>query len=1076
MRRMPAAVRYLTLHRLAFSITALTVLLTAVAAAATSAFAASAAAVANRETLTDNLGSSILVTVSTDQAASTDGQIARTLVSGAPGLPLSIISAQQSSPLNFTGGLGGQKAQTLLLDLPQARRHVVLTSGSWPGTSPSGAVAACLPASVAGRLGLRAGDTLTVRDSIGNTAAKVQITCTFRELKPAGAYWLTNQVGSSGVSSEGGFTIFGPMLTGAPGASWPVPAATAVVLAIPDFSAMTAGNLNSLGNSVSDSVAALANSQALAASVTTSLPQLLSEQAIALEVARSLLLIGQLILLVMAGATLAVAVHLLASQRAGQPALLMARGASRRQLAVVGATDAALLAIPAAIAGPLLGGWLAPLVAKLGLAGTASIQVPHTVPLVAWLAGIAVAAGCAVVIALPWLRTPPSPITERSARARQKTVIAVLANGADLALILLAVGASWQLAHYAAPVSTGLSGAIGVDPILVAAPVLALAAGTLVMLRLLPRAIRLGERVAARGRGIALPAAAWLISRRALRQAGPALLTVLAVATAVIVLGESASWQRSVQDQANFTAGADARVTMPPAASLPIGETADITAAPGVRAATPVIRLPFDLPSNSQATLLAIDGAQAEQIVPLRSDLAIRPARDPFAPISSEPAVVGSRLPGHPATVQVVASLSAGSGGHAVTGATLYLQLRDAAGIGYTVSAGTLAPDGAAQRLDVPISADGRADYPLWITGFSLGFFSPLTDPDQTGTLTLHSVSVSSGGGPASQVLADLPMAKLTAQLSGEQEGAFGTQAYGQPKLLSFGRTSQGLVARFVIGAGDYDSDSPPEGAYATFTVTPQDPAALPAIATTAFLQASGAHLGEVIEVGGLQNPLPVRLVGEVAQFPTITTPAGGVLVNQAELQLVAEASGNGPIPVTEWWLRDTGNPKIAQLPGGTSVTTLAAVLRSLSSQPLGVAPLDALAAVAAVALLLAGSGFLVSVTSSAERGRDLAVLDALGATPGQLTRMRCLEQAMLSVPAAIGGLALGLLLSRLIIPAVTITAQASHPIPSVLIQIPLLPAVLIALAVATVPVVAVAVTMLRGTATMARLRVEEDR
>ena len=142
MRRMPAAVRYLTLHRLAFTITALTVLVTAISAAATSAFAASAAAVANRETLTDNVGSSILVTAATTHAAGTDSQIAQALIRGAPGLPMSIISAQQSNPLNFTGGLGGPKAQTLLLDLPKARQHVTLTSGTWPGATSAGEVQA----------------------------------------------------------------------------------------------------------------------------------------------------------------------------------------------------------------------------------------------------------------------------------------------------------------------------------------------------------------------------------------------------------------------------------------------------------------------------------------------------------------------------------------------------------------------------------------------------------------------------------------------------------------------------------------------------------------------------------------------------------------------------------------------------------------------------------------------------------------------------------------------------------------------------------------------------------------------
>ena len=81
----------------------------------------------------------------------------------------------------------------------------------------------------------------------------------------------------------------------------------------------------------------------------------------------------------------------------------------------------------------------------------------------------------------------------------------------------------------------------------------------------------------------------------------------------------------------------------------------------------------------------------------------------------------------------------------------------------------------------------------------------------------------------------------------------------------------------------------------------------------------------------------------------------------------------------------------------------------------------------------------------------------------------------MLSVPAAAGGLALGLLLSRLIVPAVTLTPQAAQPIPSVLVRVPIAAALLIAVAVAALPVLAIAMSMLRGTSTMARLRAEEE-
>src|SRR5262249_56197234 len=90
------------------------------------------------------------------------------------------------------------------------------------------------------------------------------------------------------------------------------------------------------------------------------------------------------------------------------------------------------------------------------------------------------------------------------------------------------------LIRSAGPVSTGLDGALSAAPVLVVAPVLALAGGALLTLRALPLAARLGDRLATRGRGLIVPVAAWQISRRALREAGPTLVAVLAGAPALI--------------------------------------------------------------------------------------------------------------------------------------------------------------------------------------------------------------------------------------------------------------------------------------------------------------------------------------------------------------------------------------------------------------------------------------------------------------------------------------------------------------------------------------------------------------
>src|SRR5207244_12071900 len=102
--------------------------------------------------------------------------------------------------------------------------------------------------------------------------------------------------------------------------------------------------------------------------------------------------------------------------------------------------------------------------------------------------------------------------------------------GAVFARIGRAVVACWQLRHYSA-VSAGASGTFGVDRVIVAAPALALAGGTVLALRLLPAGGKAGDRLAARGRRLTAAMVSWQISRQPIRQGGAALLIVLAVAT-----------------------------------------------------------------------------------------------------------------------------------------------------------------------------------------------------------------------------------------------------------------------------------------------------------------------------------------------------------------------------------------------------------------------------------------------------------------------------------------------------------------------------------------------------------------
>ncbi|MFV0135944.1 hypothetical protein ACLGIH_22485 [Streptomyces sp. HMX87] len=100
------------------------------------------------------------------------------------------------------------------------------------------------------------------------------------------------------------------------------------------------------------------------------------------------------------------------------------------------------------------------------------------------------AVGCAVAVTLPALTS------SQAAGGRARPLPAPLRAGADAGLLLVAGVAYWQLDRQtsgaAADGRAGGSGGgpLGVDPLLVAAPALALLAGTVLTLRLLPPVAR----------------------------------------------------------------------------------------------------------------------------------------------------------------------------------------------------------------------------------------------------------------------------------------------------------------------------------------------------------------------------------------------------------------------------------------------------------------------------------------------------------------------------------------------------------------------------------------------------------
>jgi hypothetical protein len=1006
-------------------------------------------------------------------------------------IPYQLDAARWSDPLGFTtpgqGGATGPAApengRTIRLAeaaaLGQIRAHAVLVSGAWPGPpARHGPIPAALPTAVARQLHVSPGTVLVLRDRVTHRRVRLRITGLFRPRNPRALYWGLNLLGTSGISVQPPFVTYGPMVVSAAAfggggltvgqASW---------VALPD-AARIGSDVAALAARIDHAGAYLRDTASLGGlQVSSGMPKALTSTGLNLAVARSLLAIGALQFLLLAAAALVLPARLLASHRDEEAALLSARGARRWQLVSPGLAEAILLAGTAAVAGALAGRRLAGLLASTPALRAAGLRVTGT-PAGVWWAVLAVFALCTAIM-LGTALWPAAPGEARVRGGRQAAIASIARTGADLAVLALALVAILELRTYSAVAHTA-AGGIGIDPVPVAAPALAVAGVTLITLRILPALARSIDRMTVGTSRLGAALASWEISRRPVSQSGPVLLVILAVATGTVALTQRESWRQSAHDQAAFAVGADMRVTTPRPAQLTTA--AAVAGVPGVSAATPVTRIGL----GSGGEVLVLDGRTAAATVSLRRDLSPLPPATLWGRITPGRATPGVPLPGRPDRLGITASLGreAGSAGPGPVPVTVTIQ--DAHGVDYAVPAGVLPADGRAHRLVAELAGPRQAVYPLRLLGVSLTYpLPPFASQRQaeaagsTAGLTIRNLAAAfSAAGPfsppfaAGNALRAWRPSVSSPGLAGLAAASFGnsgprnlgvqptvvdwTPASGRVMSLRFtpGETpaAPGLLAAGVTGAD----------LVGVVSMTAPAPAgAVPGIATASFLHSSHVGAGAIVPVPVGTASVPVKIVATVTGFPTITGQGGALIVDQTALGRLLASSGAAPLPVTEWWLRTAGTGAPAGLPAGSAVATRARATTALLTNPLSVAPQQAALAIAAASALLAVVGFSVSVAASLRARRvQRAVLTALGVSRAGLASQLCLEQLMLSLPAAGAGLLAGVLIAHLVVPAVTLTTAATLPVPPVLVEVPLGWAALLALAVTAIPVAVAAVTV----------------
>jgi hypothetical protein len=1090
-------------HLLVIIAAALTTVVAAALATALATFSGQALPRAVRHDLGNASGTTMVITGNVDagQAVQYNSILPAKVRSALGGTAFAFYSSQWSDPFGFVPGAlparpasAGNQPIVEAAELGGITSQAVLVSGRWPGAPASGQpIPAALPTTAAVLLHVSVGDVLRLRDGITRGYARFVVTGLYRPRQVSSYYWALDDVTPAGSSTASGFTTYGPLTVQAAAFAGPLAVYNGAWLAQPHTADIPASQLTIVAANVDGLRQQLQSATQLPTlTLTTSLPAVLDGIASDLDVARSLLAICAVLLFLLAAAALLAAARLLAGQREGESAMLAARGATRWQLVRMTAAEAIPLCLLACVVGGVVGVLLARLMASTG-------------PGSAWsaLGGAAVVAavvaiGAIVIMLVPALSTV-TPGTARARRGRQAAVSGVTRAGADLALVLLAVLAGWQLRHYSA-VSAGANGNFGIDPVVVIAPALALAGGTVLALRLLPAGGKAGDRLAARGRRLTTALASWQISRQPIRQGGAALLIVLSVATMTLALAQRQSWIRSDHDQAAFSTGADVRVeTSQP---LSAGQAAALVRLPGVRRAMPVAVFPQE---STNGQTLAIGADQAADVTLIRADQSTVPAAGLFGMIQRTGAPSGVTLPGRPAGVQLTARL--GPASLRLGAVTVSVSVADADNDVYQLDAGTLSADGRDHTLTVALAnqaggSGGRAGggpagaiYPLRVIAISLDYTLPAARTRGPATFALDSLS----GGPGA---AQLPGSALggwrsvasSSELAGVRQ-AFGTVGpSGLPAVTGQAVRGTALTVTlnpgYGLASGGFTGVPPsPVGGELALAGTPPV-AVLPGLATQRFLATSNTKVGSIVQTNINGAITSVRIVAAVATFPTVSGAGGGLIVDLGRIQDLLTSSSLAAAQVTQWWLATSADPGpgaagsgtagvpaglAGNLPPGSAITSTAAVAVGLLNDPLSQVPQQALLAVAIAAAVLAITGFCVSIAAGVRQRRtENALLAALGVPPRSAAGQLCLEKLMLSLPAAAAGLVLGVVLAELLVPAITLTSSATTPVPPVLIEFGWAQTVTLALAVAVLPVLAAALTVARRPDAAAELRAAE--
>ncbi len=836
--------------------------------------------------------------------------------------------------------------------------------------------------------------------------------------------------------------------------------------AVPDLDRLTAGEIEPLRARIDALPGEVRGHLPAEGSVNVSLQLagLLDGVASSLQVARGAVLVLTLQFAVVAAYAILLVAGMLADRRRPEIGLLRSRGASTSHVAALAFGEALLLAVPASIAAPFIATGLVGLLGRYGpLAATGAVAGASPSPstlLVVGLTGLV----AAIVLTVPAFGSGADVAGIRALLGRPVARTLAQRLGIDVALLAVAALAIWQLRSYGQPLTRDVHGALGLDPLLVAAPAFGLVAGGVLATRLIPRIGEVGERITRRSRGLVSPLVARQVARRPLRYTRAALLLMLAAALGTFAAVYATTWSSSQADQAAYAVGADIRVTPGSGAVTPASSLGSAyRGIPGVVAALPVARGDLGIGQVVRSgVLLAPDARTAPAIValPPASEgaslsgqlAALAAARPPMPGILLPDGTSSLRVDFDAALTEMGAEFQTNDGPQTLEippdyrGIGVSAVVIDADGLITTFpGAGNgLAGaqpglfDGAGQTLLIPLddptaAPDGAGPaWPRRLIGleFTLASPFPFFANPITGTLHVTGLDTSLAGPSGSEAWTAL---SLDPAASWQWEEANSTG------VLNAVGTGPGAVT-----LSDNDAFASNVVPLRFVPPAPDDPA-IPAIGGDRLLALTASDVGQILHARSGGVDIALRIVGHTLEFPTLQPDAPFVIVDGPTLAMEQYLMGGSPPTPSEWWLatKPGESGSVAATLGGPAfhsqaVLERASLLAGLENDPVGLGTLGALLLGSLAAAVFAIVGFLVGASvSTRERLTEFALLRALGLSRRQLAGWLAIEHGFLLGVGVVAGTAIGLILAWLIVPATLVGSNGEPVVPVPLLLVP---------------------------------------